>query len=166
MRTCAQNSPACIILITAGDELFSKPGRPYCGRRPNSPPSTSSQTAPRSLAARPGGARCAARQDTHRRHAGDHIFWGPRFLRLVLLPFEINASVGLVGTHKSIRQVPGLDRWGDFCNMLGALYLTWHDFEIRASNAVDGDPHRDPARLGLPRRPEARDVLVRSAQLA
>lgn len=67
----------------------------------------------------------------------DRAFWGPHYLETVLRPFE-DPAVGLVGTNKRSRRVDGLGLWGRVWNMLGATYLMRHNFEIRASNTIDG----------------------------
>ncbi|KAI1157369.1 nucleotide-diphospho-sugar transferase [Nemania serpens] len=73
----------------------------------------------------------------------DHVFLKPRFLETVVCAFE-DPRVGLCGTKKTVRrQVPEADSlwgcyWESFWNVMGALYLTRHNFEIRATNAADG----------------------------
>ncbi|KAI1167969.1 nucleotide-diphospho-sugar transferase [Nemania serpens] len=73
----------------------------------------------------------------------DHVFLKPLFLESTVSAFE-DPSVGLCGTKKTVRrQVPKADSlWGwyreSFWNVMGALYLTRHNFEIRATNAADG----------------------------
>lgn len=67
----------------------------------------------------------------------DHVFWRPGFLKAILCPFE-DPNVGLVGTNKRVQRLDGLGLWARIWNMLGALYLCRHNFEIRATNAVDG----------------------------
>ncbi|RVX70810.1 hypothetical protein B0A52_05461 [Exophiala mesophila] len=68
----------------------------------------------------------------------DHVFWpSTRFLPSILAPFE-NPQVGGVGTNKRVvRESHGFGA-RSFWNIIGALYLERHNFEIRASNAVDG----------------------------
>ncbi|KAL2125617.1 hypothetical protein VTJ04DRAFT_1982 [Mycothermus thermophilus] len=67
----------------------------------------------------------------------DHVYFGPQFLESMLYPFE-DHWVGLVGTNKRVRRKQGTDLRGSIWNMLGAIYLYRHNFEIRATNTIDG----------------------------
>ena len=68
----------------------------------------------------------------------DHIFWpSANFLRTILAPFE-DSEVGAVGTNKRVRRFNNGFGLESFWNMIGALYLERHNFEIRATNAIDG----------------------------
>ncbi|QKX60494.1 uncharacterized protein TRUGW13939_07639 [Talaromyces rugulosus] len=68
----------------------------------------------------------------------DHVFWpSPNFLQTVLAPFE-DPKVGIVGTNKRVRRRKNCTIFESIWNMLGALYLERHNFEIRATNAIDG----------------------------
>ncbi|EXJ55818.1 hypothetical protein A1O7_08748 [Cladophialophora yegresii CBS 114405] len=69
----------------------------------------------------------------------DHVVWAsPRFLAAALAPFEEDPSVGGVGTMKHVIRHSGIGLFRGFWNVMGALYLERHNFEHRASNAVDG----------------------------
>jgi cellulose synthase/poly-beta-1,6-N-acetylglucosamine synthase-like glycosyltransferase len=68
----------------------------------------------------------------------DHVFWRSNgFLKQVLAPFE-DPKVGAVGTNKRVRRTDKGFNMRSFWNMIGAIYLERHNFEIRATNAVDG----------------------------
>lgn len=68
----------------------------------------------------------------------DHVFWpSTNFLRTAIAPFE-NPAVGAVGTNKRVRRANTPFGFASFWNVLGALYLERHNFEIRATNTVDG----------------------------
>ncbi|KAL5356272.1 glycosyltransferase like family 2-domain-containing protein [Aspergillus floccosus] len=68
----------------------------------------------------------------------DHVFWpSTKFLPTTLAPFE-HPRVGVVGTNKRVRRTDKGFNIKSFWNMLGALYLERHNFEIRATNAIDG----------------------------
>ncbi|EAU37664.1 conserved hypothetical protein [Aspergillus terreus NIH2624] len=68
----------------------------------------------------------------------DHVFWpSNKFLPTILAPFE-DPKVGVVGTNKRVRRTDKGFNIRSFWNMLGALYLERHNFEIRATNAIDG----------------------------
>jgi hypothetical protein len=70
----------------------------------------------------------------------DSVVWpSENFLPTLIAPFE-TMTVGLVGTSKLVHRVtPGNWSFASVCNLVGCLYLTRHNFEIRASNAVPGD---------------------------
>lgn len=67
----------------------------------------------------------------------DHVFWPSEFIPHILAPFE-DGDTGTTGTCKRVRrQHPGFSISG-FWNCIGALYLERHNFEIAASNHIDG----------------------------
>nr|OQO30510.1 hypothetical protein B0A51_01739 [Rachicladosporium sp. CCFEE 5018] len=67
----------------------------------------------------------------------DHVFWPKTFLRNAVAPFE-NPEIGAVGTNKRVRRTDIGFNIRSYWNMLGAIYLERHNFEIRSTNAVDG----------------------------
>lgn len=73
----------------------------------------------------------------------DHVFLPRKFLGAIVPVFE-DPNVALCGTNKSVRRLPAKSTtpWGKYWegvwNVLGACYLTRHNFEIRATNAADG----------------------------
>jgi cellulose synthase/poly-beta-1,6-N-acetylglucosamine synthase-like glycosyltransferase len=80
----------------------------------------------------------------------DTAIWAPEFLHATLPAFN-DEGVGFVGTRKWVKRVrPVWDPevsffknvwdyyYAGFWNTMGALYLTRHNFEIRATNAADG----------------------------
>ncbi|EXJ94459.1 hypothetical protein A1O1_02855 [Capronia coronata CBS 617.96] len=68
----------------------------------------------------------------------DTVFWpSPNFLRTAVAPFE-DPEVGGVGTNKRVRRENLAFGFSSFWNMMGALYLERHNFEIRATNTIDG----------------------------
>lgn len=70
--------------------------------------------------------------------ADDHVFWSsPNFLPTVLAPFE-DDKVGGVCTSKRVRRDHQLSWIQSIWNMLGALYLERHNFELRATYPIDG----------------------------
>ncbi|KAK4041847.1 glycosyltransferase [Parachaetomium inaequale] len=138
LKSCAENGPAKIIVVTAGDELYAK-AYSYITKFMKEYPAIEfvvertqvvSKRAQVALAVAHIKTDIAVLLD-------DHVFWGPRYLESLLSAFE-NPAVGMVGTNKRVRREQGLGLWGRIWNMLGATYLCRHNFEIRASNAVDG----------------------------
>ena len=69
----------------------------------------------------------------------DHVFWPtPGFLPAVLAPFE-DDGVGAVATRKQVRRTtPGSWRWSSLVNFIACNYLERHNWELRASNGIDG----------------------------
>ena len=68
----------------------------------------------------------------------DHVFWGPNFVPAVLAPLE-NPNVGMVATKKRVRRTtPGKWTWLSVVNFIACNYLERHNWELRASNAIDG----------------------------
>jgi len=138
VKSCAENGPARIVIVTAGDELYDKTV-PYVREIEEMYPSiqfvldktqVASKRAQVALAVSHVKTRIAVLLD-------DHVFWGPKFLESMLPAFE-DPSVGLVGTNKRVRREEGLNLYRRFWNMIGATYLCRHNFEIRATNTVDG----------------------------
>ncbi|KAK3392692.1 glycosyltransferase like family 2-domain-containing protein, partial [Podospora didyma] len=138
LRTCAENSPAAIIIVTAGDELRAQTVEavePYIAQFPQ----TRFQIERTFIASKRAQVALVVPFVTTRITVmlDDHVFWGPSVLQSVLLPFE-NPKVGMIGTNKKARRLPNLNPWRRLWNVFGALYLERHNFEIRASNAIDG----------------------------
>lgn len=71
--------------------------------------------------------------------ADDHVFWPSRdFIPSVLAPFS-NHQVGVVATKKRVRRTtPGVWSWPSIVNFIACNYLERHNWELRASNAIDG----------------------------
>lgn len=73
----------------------------------------------------------------------DHVFLPPKFIPSVIPAFE-DGRVGLCGTNKEVRRQTPKARtltgryFEAFWNVMGAVYLARHNFEIRATNALDG----------------------------
>ncbi|KAK1752776.1 nucleotide-diphospho-sugar transferase, partial [Echria macrotheca] len=138
IRTCAQNSPKAIFVVTTAGERFETTKKIVEPFRKEFP-STKFKVLESEIANK---RRQVAVAIPHVKTAltlmlDDHVFWGPHFLQSAVLPFE-DDTVGLVGTNKMARRVPNLGLTARFFNMLGCLYLTRHNFEIRATNAIDG----------------------------
>lgn len=70
------------------------------------------------------------------------VFWGPNLLHSALAAFE-DDEVYLVGTNKRVRVATrdnsqSIIPWGFMFNFFGSTYLARHNFEIRATNTIDG----------------------------
>ncbi|KAK4444748.1 N-acetylglucosaminyltransferase [Podospora aff. communis PSN243] len=136
--TCAQNAPACIIVVTAGNDLLTKTRAAVDPIRSQFPSIAIHVTCTQVASKRMQVAHAIPLVQTRLIVLlDDHVFWKPTFLTSLLLPFE-DPTIGIVGCNKTVRRVPGLSTWGRFWNHLGAIYLLRHNFEIRASNAIDG----------------------------
>jgi cellulose synthase/poly-beta-1,6-N-acetylglucosamine synthase-like glycosyltransferase len=70
--------------------------------------------------------------------ADDHVFWpSNNFLSTIIAPFE-DAKIGAVAPHKRVRRHGPTFGWTSFYGFLGSIYLERHNFELRATNAMDG----------------------------
>lgn len=70
--------------------------------------------------------------------ADDHVFWpSNHFLTSIIAPFE-DAKIGAVAPHKRVRRLGPTFGWTSFYGFLGSIYLERHNFELRATNAMDG----------------------------
>jgi cellulose synthase/poly-beta-1,6-N-acetylglucosamine synthase-like glycosyltransferase len=70
--------------------------------------------------------------------ADDHVTWPARFLRSVLAPFE-DRNVGGVACEKRVaRRYSGVFSAADLLAFFGCLYLERHNFDLAASNNMDG----------------------------
>lgn len=68
----------------------------------------------------------------------DHVWWpSAHFLSAALAPFE-NPKTGIVTTHKQPERNRGNNFADSLLNFIACLYLERHNFEIAASNAIDG----------------------------
>ncbi|KAK4129837.1 glycosyltransferase family 2 protein [Parathielavia appendiculata] len=138
LRTCADNGPANILIVAPGKVLFAK-ARSIVAELTAQYPSVQFRVLKSEIVSKRGQVAVAI---PHIETdivvlLDDHVFWGPRFLESLLCPFA-DTAVGLVGTNKRVIRLDGLNLWGRIWNMLGATYLCRHNFEIRATNTVDG----------------------------
>ena len=68
----------------------------------------------------------------------DHVYWpSANFLPTILAPFE-DPQVGGLGTNKVVRRTGSGYGMNSVFNFLGCVYLERHNFEIAATNAIDG----------------------------
>lgn len=66
------------------------------------------------------------------------VFWpSTNFLPAILAPFE-DVDVGVVGTYKRVVREPTGINFKSFWNFIGCLYLERHNFEVTATNNIDG----------------------------
>ncbi|KAF9872281.1 glycosyltransferase family 2 [Colletotrichum karsti] len=71
--------------------------------------------------------------------ADDHVFWpSHNFISSALAPFE-DPNIGVVATFKRVRRTtPGKWSVSSVLNLIGCFYLQRHNWELRASNGLDG----------------------------
>ncbi|AEO69811.1 glycosyltransferase family 2 protein, partial [Thermothielavioides terrestris NRRL 8126] len=137
LESCAQNEPAKIVVVTAGDELYAAALSKVKEFEERFPLTQFVVARTQEVSKRKQVALAVPHIETDITVLlDDHVFWGPRFLQSVLYAFE-DSGVGLVGTNKQVRCPDGLGLWVRIWNMLGATYLCRHNFEIRATNTVD-----------------------------
>ena len=139
INSCLLNKPGAIIVVTAGAKLARLTKdivSPFKQRFPDT--SITVKTADEANKRRQvaHGLRFVKTKITVL--LDDHVFWpSERFLPTLLAPFE-DPKVGIVGTNKRVRRTDAGFNIRSFWNMLGAIYLERHNFEIRATNAIDG----------------------------
>lgn len=139
LRTVLQNQPGAVLIVTVGKakvKLVERVVRPFRRAWPSTEISVT-QTA----------------QANKRRqvcHAipqvktpitvlvDDHVYWPSlNFLPTILAPFE-DPQVGGLGTNKVVRRTGRGFAMNSIFNFLGCVYLERHNFEITATNALDG----------------------------
>ncbi|KAM0549543.1 hypothetical protein ACHAPJ_009359 [Fusarium lateritium] len=133
------NHPACILVVTVGAALREECQTVLRKLSIDSPHTQISVSALSEPSKR--------RQITHAMpnvttlitiFADDHVFWPAKFIPSVLAPFE-NEHVGMVATKKRVRRTtPGQWTWPSIVNFIACNYLQRHNWELRASNAIDG----------------------------
>ncbi|KAF7169423.1 hypothetical protein CNMCM5623_002153 [Aspergillus felis] len=138
ITSCLRNNPGAIIIVTVGDQLTKLTKdiiAPYKRRFPNTDISVKTADEANKRRQVAHGLRYVKTKITVL--LDDHVFWPTeRFLPTILAPFE-DPKVGIVGTNKRVRRTDTGFNIRSFWNMLGALYLERHNFEIRATNAID-----------------------------
>ncbi|KAK3326778.1 hypothetical protein B0H66DRAFT_589317 [Apodospora peruviana] len=141
LHTCAQNSPAKIKIVTAGDVHYTKTLEIVTPVQQQFP---SVEFVVQTVAKANNRIQVAHAISSVRTSItvllDDHVFWSASLLTSILSPFNQpdGAKIGLVGTNKRVRRLDGLTLWPRIWNTLGAIYLGRHNFETRATNAIDG----------------------------
>jgi cellulose synthase/poly-beta-1,6-N-acetylglucosamine synthase-like glycosyltransferase len=138
LKSCADNGPAKIIIVTPGDQLLAQ-ARQVLSEFKKQYPSIQFLALKSKVVSKRAQVATAVPHITTDIAVllDDHVFWGPRYLESILAPF-VDQDIGLVGTNKRVIRPDGLNLWERIWNMLGATYLCRHNFEIRATNTVDG----------------------------
>jgi cellulose synthase/poly-beta-1,6-N-acetylglucosamine synthase-like glycosyltransferase len=139
ITSCLENGPGAIIIVTVGAELTKLTKsivEPYSRRYPLTQISVKTADEANKRRQVAHGLRYVKTKITVL--LDDHVFWPTeRFLPTLLAPFE-DPKVGIVGTNNRVRRTDTGFNIRSFWNMIGALYLERHNFEIRATNAIDG----------------------------
>ncbi|KAK3397522.1 glycosyltransferase like family 2-domain-containing protein [Sordaria brevicollis] len=139
ITTCARNGPRKIIIVTAGDELYAKTLNAVAPVMQEFPLIKFLVTRTNIANKREQVAHVIQYINTPITVlVDDHVFWNStELLKSLIAPFE-DDQVGIVGTNKRVRRLAGLSVWRRFWNMLGCLYLDRHNFDLKATNAIDG----------------------------
>ncbi|KAL4945615.1 nucleotide-diphospho-sugar transferase [Aspergillus oleicola] len=139
LTSCLMNEPGVVIIITVGSamtELTKRIVAPFQRRFPYTRIRVKASNVANKRIQIATGLQYVDTKITIL--LDDRVFWpSPRFLPTILAPFE-DPNVGIVGTNKRVRRTESGFNMRSFWNMLGALYLERHNFEIRATNAIDG----------------------------
>ncbi|KAF4973951.1 hypothetical protein FZEAL_9098 [Fusarium zealandicum] len=133
------NHPAAILVVTVGAELRSQCKEVLENLRDEVPHIEMAVSALSEPGKRRQVAHAAPKIGTAITVlADDHVFWPDTFLPSVLAPFE-NESIGMVATKKRVRRTTaGEWSWPSIVNFIACNYLQRHNWELRASNAIDG----------------------------
>jgi Glycosyltransferase like family 2 len=136
VRSALKNGCREIIVVTVGHDALRK-ARPFCNRHTKVRLVIASEANKRVQVVR--GLREVDRELTDVViFADDHVEWPLNFVPSVLAAFE-DEQVGGVGTQKRvIRQHTRFLSVSDIINFLGCLYLQRHNFDLTATNGVDG----------------------------
>ncbi|KAL2829404.1 hypothetical protein BDW59DRAFT_170455 [Aspergillus cavernicola] len=139
LLSCLINQPGVVIVVTTGAELtqITRPiVSPYKQRFPYTKISVKTTSVANKRLQIAHGLEYVNTKITVL--LDDNVFWpSARFLPTLLAPFE-DPQVGIVGTNKRVRRTEKGFNMNSFWNMLGALYFERHNFELRATNAIDG----------------------------
>ncbi|OAA55050.1 capsule polysaccharide synthase [Niveomyces insectorum RCEF 264] len=134
LTTACRNRPSRVLVVTAGETL-RRLTEASCADTPIEVlvSTTANKRAQVVRAVQATTSRIVVLMD-------DHVLWPDTFLRYALAAFDADSRVGLVGTNKRVirRPTAGASLWERHLNLIQCLYLERHNFEIRASNAVDG----------------------------
>jgi hypothetical protein len=140
VRTILENQPAELMVVTVGQRLLGECKRVLRGMQHYSR-HTEVTVSSLPIASK---RRQVAHAMPHVKHAitvlaDDHVFWPSKnFLPSLLAPFE-SPRVGVVATKKRVRRTtPGNLGWASAINFVACNYLQRHNWELRASNAIDG----------------------------
>ncbi|KAH9901785.1 nucleotide-diphospho-sugar transferase [Xylariomycetidae sp. FL2044] len=138
-ETVLANGPARLLIITVGPALKRTCEQVVAGFRTQFPDTVIEIDTTNVANKRAQVAHGLARLQTpFVALVDDHVFWpSKRFLPTALAPFE-DPKVAVVGTVKRVRR--NVAGWGmqALFNFLGAVYLERHNFDVRATNAIDG----------------------------
>ncbi len=142
LKQCLKNGPSEVVVVTAGNILLRETERliqNVAYKFQDLPARTTLTVIAAGLANKRVQMALGAKRAKTSLVAfiDDHVLWGPRFLASATLPFE-DDKVGLVGTNKRVIREEKVSWVDQFWNMIQALYLERHNFEIRATNTIDG----------------------------
>lgn len=139
LTTVLQNKPGAILIVTVGSSKLKLVEEVVAPFRESSPSTEISVT--QTAVANKRRQVCHALplvKTAITVLVDDHVYWpSERFLPTILAPFE-DPKVGGLGTNKAVRR----EGWGwsmnSVYNFWGCVYLERHNFEIAATNAIDG----------------------------
>ncbi|TEA22049.1 hypothetical protein C8034_v006284 [Colletotrichum sidae] len=141
LQSILENRPRGIRIVTVGDPLLVQCERVAARLRNHYPWSyihVSSRDHPSKREQVAEAVRHVATELTVL--ADDHVFWpSRRFLASAIAPFESD-RVGVVAPFKRVRRSTPAGEWSvaSVLNLVGCCYLQRHNWELRASNALDG----------------------------
>lgn len=140
VRSILQNKPAALFVVTVGETLLGECNRVLSGLNPSESATKIWVSALSIPSKRMQVSHAIPRITTAITIlADDHVFWkSEEFLPGILAPFK-DESVGVVAPVKRVlRTTPGKLSWKSIINFVACNYLERHNWELRASNAIDG----------------------------
>lgn len=141
VQTILNNEPSALLVVTVGTELHQQCDKALCGL---------SETGSRTQVTVSSVPKASKRRQIA--HAmphvktkitvlvDDHVFWpNYEFLSHLCAPFDDGKNVGAVTTCERVRRTtPGELSWASLVNFIACNYLERHNWELQASNALDG----------------------------
>lgn len=140
VRSILKNDPAALLVVTVGDGLLAECTKVLKKLVPNDCATKVSVSALNIASKRRQVAHAVPEiRTTFTVLADDHVFWpSTDFLQSIIAPFE-DSNVGVVAPVKRVRRTtPGEWSWDSVINFIACNYLQRHNWELRASNAIDG----------------------------
>ncbi|KAF2432771.1 hypothetical protein EJ08DRAFT_584889 [Tothia fuscella] len=139
LRSVLANNPRALLIVTVGKENFRHAEEVVAPFRKSHPKVTIQVTkAPK---ANKRTQIVAALPEVHTEITvlvDDHVSWpSTNFLPAILAPFE-DDGVGIVGVNNSGRRLHNGFSFAGFWNMVGNLYLERHNWDSKATLAIDG----------------------------
>jgi cellulose synthase/poly-beta-1,6-N-acetylglucosamine synthase-like glycosyltransferase len=140
IRSVLRNKPSALYVVTVGNVLLDECTQVLTQLRPSDCRTKICVSALPMASKRRQVAHAVTQVETDiTLLVDDHVFWPSNdFIPAILAPFS-DTKVGVVATAKRVvRNTPGEWSVTSIINFLACSYLQRHNWELRASNAIDG----------------------------